>query len=101
MDKETLFEMSADSLEDVESMSDLMDLSGKVAVVSGSVGLALFVINRLAELGAKVVFGARSEEWGEMALEALEDLGRENIVYKKLNVSSQQELLVKVLGDKQ
>ncbi|MBQ3300839.1 MAG: SDR family NAD(P)-dependent oxidoreductase [Eggerthellaceae bacterium] len=85
MDKETLFEMSADSLEDVESMSDLMDLSGKVAVVSGSVGLALFVINRLAELGAKVVFGARSEEWGEMALEALEDLGRENIVFKKFD----------------
>ena len=35
MDKETLFEMSADSLEDVESMSDLVDLSDKVAVVSG------------------------------------------------------------------
>ena len=62
MDKETLFEMSADSLEDVEPLSELMDLSDKVAVVSGSVGLALFVVNRLAELGAKVVFGARSEE---------------------------------------
>ena len=85
MDKETLFEMSADSLEDVEPLSELMDLSDKVAVVSGSVGLALFVVNRLAELGAKVVFGARSEEWGEMALEALEDLGRENIVFKKFD----------------
>ena len=81
MDKEDLFDMSSDSLEDVEPFSELMDLSGKVAVVSGSVGLALFVVNRLAELGAKVVFGARSEEWGEMATEALEDLGRENVVY--------------------
>lgn len=85
MDKESLFEMSSDSLEDVEPLSDLMDLSGKVAVVSGSVGLALFVINRLAECGAKVVFGARSEEWGEMALDALKDLGRENVVYKQFD----------------
>ncbi|ACV23504.1 2-dehydro-3-deoxy-D-gluconate 5-dehydrogenase [Slackia heliotrinireducens] len=82
MDKETLFYMSADALEDVEPMTDLMDLSGKVAVVSGSVGLALFVVNRLAELGAKVVFGARSQEWGDLAMEALEDLERENVAFK-------------------
>lgn len=81
MDKEDLFDMSSDSLEDCEPMSDLMDLSGKVAVVSGSVGLALFVIRRLAELGAKVVFGARTEEWGEMATEALNDLGYEDVTY--------------------
>jgi NAD(P)-dependent dehydrogenase (short-subunit alcohol dehydrogenase family) len=96
MDKEDLFDMSSDSLEDVEPFSELMDLSGKVAVVSGSVGLALFVINRLAELGAKVVFGARSEEWGEMAMEALGDLGRENVVYHKYdtrNVAEAEELV--------
>ena len=81
MDKEDLFDMSSDSLEDVESFADLTDLSGKVAVVSGSVGLALFVVRRLAELGAKVVFGARSEEWGEMATEALNDLGYEDVAY--------------------
>ncbi|MBR1828540.1 MAG: SDR family NAD(P)-dependent oxidoreductase [Atopobiaceae bacterium] len=96
MDKEDLFDMSSDSLEDVESFDELMDLSGKVAVVSGSVGLALFVVNRLAELGAKVVFGARSEEWGEMAVEALEDLGRENVVYHPYDtrdVAASEELV--------
>lgn len=96
MDKEDLFDMSSDSLEDVEPFADLMDLSGKVAVVSGSVGLAMFVVNRLAELGAKVVFGARSEEWGEMATEALEDLGRENVVYHPYDtrdVAASEELV--------
>ena len=96
MDKEDLFDMSSDSLEDVAPISELMDLTGKVAVVSGSVGLALFVINRLAELGAKVVFGARSEEWGEMAMEALSDLGRENVAYKQYdtrNVADSEELV--------
>lgn len=96
MDKEDLFDMSSDSLEDVEPFSELMDLTGKVAVVSGSVGLAMFVVNRLAELGAKVVFGARSEEWGEMATEALEDLGRENVVYHPYDtrdVAASEELV--------
>ncbi|MBQ3267353.1 MAG: SDR family NAD(P)-dependent oxidoreductase [Atopobiaceae bacterium] len=96
MDKEDLFDMSSDSLEDVDSFADLTDLSGKVTVVSGSVGLALFVIRRLAELGAKVVFGARSEEWGEMATEALNDLGYEDVVfhqYDTRNVAEAEELV--------
>lgn len=97
MDKEDLFDMSSDSLEDCEPISDLMDLSGKVAVVSGSVGLALFVIRRLAELGAKVVFGARSEEWGEMATEALNDLGYEDVAYFQYDTRNvaESEALVK------
>ena len=86
MDKEALFEMSADALEDVEPIKDVFDLSGKVAVVSGSVGLALFVINRLAECGAKVVFGARTQEWGELAVEALNDLGYEDVAFKQTDV---------------
>ena len=96
MDKEDQFDMSADSLEDVEAFSDLTDLTGKVAVVSGSVGLALFVIRRLAELGASVVFGARTEEWGEMATEALNDLGFNKVAFKQYdtrNVAESEELV--------
>ena len=86
MDNESLFEMSADALEDVEPISEVFDLSGKVAVVSGSVGLALFVIYRLAECGAKVVFGARTQEWGDMAVEKLAELGCENVAFKQTDV---------------
>jgi NAD(P)-dependent dehydrogenase (short-subunit alcohol dehydrogenase family) len=75
LDNETLFQMSSDSLEDLKPKSEVFDLSGKVAVVTGTVGLALFVINRLAECGAKVVFGGRTEEWGKMAETTLKDKG--------------------------
>lgn len=85
MDKETLFYMSADSLEDINPISEVFDLSGKVAVVTGTVGLALFVINRLAECGAKVVFGARTEEWGQMTEEAMREKGYE-VSYLKTDV---------------
>lgn len=91
MDKEDLFDMSADALEDVEPIADVFDLSGKVAVVSGSVGLALFVINRLLECGAKVVFGARSEEWGEMAIKALNDLGYEDVAFKRFDARNVED----------
>ena len=91
MDKETLFEMSSDSLEDVTPLSEVFNLEGKVAVVSGSVGLALFVINRLAECGAKVVFGARSQEWGDMAIEALNDLGHENVAFKQFDTTKVED----------
>ncbi|MBQ9068061.1 MAG: SDR family oxidoreductase [Eggerthellaceae bacterium] len=86
MDKETLFEMSADGLEDVEPISDSFDLSGKVAVVAGSVGLSLYVINRLLECGASVVFGSRTQEWGDMAVEAFKDLGRDKLAFRQTDV---------------
>ena len=86
MDKEDLFDMSADGLEDVMPIKEVFDLSGKVAVVSGSVGLALYVINRLAECGAKVVFGARTQEWGDMAVDALKDLGHTDVAFKQTDV---------------
>ena len=91
MDKEDLFEMTADALEDTEPIADVFDLSGKVAVVSGSMGLALFVIKRLLECGAKVVFGARNEEVGAMAVEALNDLGYEDVAFKKYDTSKVEE----------
>ena len=48
MDEEMMFEMSAGSLEDLPSVGEMFDLTGKVAVVSGTIGLALSVIYRLA-----------------------------------------------------
>ena len=55
MDEEMMFEMSAGSLEGLPSVGEMFDLTGKVAVVSGTIGLALSVIYRLASCGAKVV----------------------------------------------
>jgi len=82
MDKETLFYMSADSLEDLKPMNEVFNLHGKVAVVTGTVGLAIFVINRLAECGAKVAFGGRTEEWGKLAEETLRDKGYDVSFFK-------------------
>ena len=82
MDKESLFYMSADSLEDLKPINKVFDLRDKVAVVTGTVGLALFVINRLAECGAKVVFGGRTEEWGQMAEASLREKGYEVSFFK-------------------
>jgi NAD(P)-dependent dehydrogenase (short-subunit alcohol dehydrogenase family) len=85
VDKETLFYMSSDSLEELKPMKEVFDLTGKVAIVTGTVGLALFIINRLAECGARVVFGGRSEEWGRLAEQAMRDKGF-NVSYLKTDV---------------
>jgi NAD(P)-dependent dehydrogenase (short-subunit alcohol dehydrogenase family) len=90
VDKESLFYMSADALEDVKPVGGVFDLGGKVAVVTGTVGLALFVINRLAECGAKVVFGGRTEEWGELAEETMRDKGYD-VSYRKTDVRKVDE----------
>ncbi len=87
MDEETLFEMSVDTLDDLPSIKDIYDLSGKVAVVSGTVGLALTVIYRLASCGAKVVFGARRENLGQMVEDHLRQVGLE-VRFHKLDASS-------------
>lgn len=87
MDEEMLFEMSADLLDDLPSVKDMYDLSDKVAVVTGTMGLALSVIYRLASCGARVVFGARRESIGKMAEEKLRGMGLE-VTFRKLDVCS-------------
>ena len=77
--------MSADGLEDVKPIGRVFDLRGKVAVVTGTVGLALFVINRLAECGARVVFGGRTEEWGDLAESTLKEKGYD-VAYRQTDV---------------
>lgn len=85
MDRETLFEMSADQLEELKPLKTVFDLTGKVAVVTGTVGLALFVIHRLGECGAKVVFCGRSQEWGNAAEETLRAMGYD-VTYRQADV---------------
>lgn len=67
-------------------LKDVFDLTGKVAVVTGTVGLALHVIHRLAACGAKVVFGSRTEAWGTMAEETLRGMGYE-VSFKQTDVT--------------
>jgi len=90
LDKESLFYMSSDFLEELKPMSEVFDLNDKVAIVTGTVGLALFVINRLAECGAKVVFGGRTEEWGKMTEETLKEKGYD-VSYLKTDVRKVDE----------
>ncbi len=90
MDKESLFYMSADQLEEVKPLKEIFDLSGKVAVVTGTVGLALHVISRLAECGAQVVFGSRTEVWGQMAEETLREMGYE-VSFKQCDVTKVED----------
>ena len=85
MDEDLIFSMSEDTLDDLPSMQEIFDLRGKVAVVTGSVGLALNVIYRLAECGAKVVFGARREVLGKMCEEKLRSLGFD-VAFKQTDV---------------
>ena len=87
MDEEMVFEMSASSLDDLPSVGEMFDLTGKVAVVSGTIGLALNVIYRLASCGAKVVFGARREAIGQMVEERLREMGFD-VRFCKLDVTS-------------
>ena len=87
MDEKKTFEMSAGSLNGLPSVGEMFDLTGKVAVVSGTIGLALNVIYRLAYCGAKVVFGARREAVGQMAEERLREMGFD-VRFCQLDVSS-------------
>ena len=90
MDKETLFYMSVDQLDDSAPLREVFDLSGKVAVVTGTLGLALHVINRLSEMGAKVVFAGRSAEVGKMVEDDMRGRGRE-VSYCQTDVSKVED----------
>ena len=91
MDPEILFEMSAASLEGLTPINEIYNLEGKVAVVAGTAGLALHVINRLAECGAKVAFGGRKEVWGHSAVETLQGLGRTDVAFKQTDIRNVED----------
>ena len=51
-------------------MKDILDLSGKVAIVTGgSRGLGLCIVNRFCEAGASVVIADIAVEFAEAAVE--------------------------------
>lgn len=52
------------------SMTDLLDLTGKTAIVTGgAMGMGFCVVNRLCEAGANVVIADVADEYAEKALE--------------------------------
>ncbi len=91
MDKETLFYMSVDTLEDLKPIGSIFDLSGKVAVVTGTLGLALTVIYRLAECGASVVFGARNQQVGAMVEKEMKERGL-RAAFKQTDASKLEDI---------
>ena len=68
--------------------SSLFDLTGKVAIVTGSSrGIGRSIAERLAEHGAKVVISSRSLEDCEQVVEAITSKGGEAFAHA-CNISS-------------
>lgn len=87
MDNSELYlDMSSETVEDLTPMKEVFDLTGKVAVVTGTTGLAYNVIYRLGECGAKVVFGARKENVGLQVQEEMREKGFD-VTFKKTDVT--------------
>lgn len=87
MDNSELYlDMSSETTEDLIPVNKIFDLTGKVAVVTGSTGLAYNVIYRLGECGAKVVFGSRKENIGLEVEQEMRDHGFD-VTYKQTDVT--------------
>jgi NAD(P)-dependent dehydrogenase (short-subunit alcohol dehydrogenase family) len=79
--------------ERVKSISEMMDLTGQVAIVTGGAeGLGLAVANRLSEAGAGVVINDLSPERVESAIAALGSMGapRERVVAAAGDISRRE-----------
>jgi NAD(P)-dependent dehydrogenase (short-subunit alcohol dehydrogenase family) len=73
-------------------MSSLFDLSGKIAVVTGSSrGIGRAIAERMAEHGARVVVSSRKPETCETVAQAIREKGGEAVVIP-CNISRKQEL---------
>ncbi|KAK7403407.1 hypothetical protein QQX98_010820 [Neonectria punicea] len=79
-------------------VSQMPRLDGKVAVVTGgNAGIGYYTVKHLASSGAKVYMGARSETRAKAAIRRLleEDpsISQENIVWLRLDLSSQAQVV--------
>lgn len=64
----------------MENIGELLDLSGKIAIVTGGgMGIGWGISNRLAEEGATVIIAERSKEHGEAAARKIVKRGRQAI----------------------
>lgn len=79
--------MKVRGLKNAEPMADILDLSGKVAIVTGgSRGLGLHIVNRLCEAGASVVIADIAVEFAEAATAYFTEKGCANIKFIKTDV---------------
>ncbi len=61
--------MKSPGIKNARPMQDILDLSGKVAIVTGgAMGLGIHIVNRLTEAGASVVIVDLADEYAEDAL---------------------------------
>lgn len=79
--------MKIRGLKNAVPMADILDLSGKVAIVTGgSRGLGLCIVNRLCEAGASVVIADIAVEFAEAAVTYFAGQGRDNVRFVKTDV---------------
>src|SRR5947209_16367759 len=72
----------------------LFDMSGKVAVITGSTrGIGLAIAERMAEHGAKVVISSRKQDVCDSVAKAINDkFGKGTAVAIAANISSKENL---------
>jgi NAD(P)-dependent dehydrogenase (short-subunit alcohol dehydrogenase family) len=66
---------------------------GKVALVTGgNKGIGFAIAEQLAQAGVQTILGARDEDKGKQALEALRKKGLQNVAFVQLDVTDAQDI---------
>lgn len=80
----------------MQSISQIMDLSGKTAIVTGgAMGIGLGIAQRLAEAGANVVIADFNKEAGEKTAKELSAAGKK-VEFIKCDVSNEKDIVATV-----
>ena len=79
--------MKVRGLKNAVPMADILDLSGKIAIVTGGGrGLGLCIVNRLCEAGASVVIADIAVEFADAAVAYFTEYGCANIKFIKTDI---------------